>query len=143
VNAEVEIDELKQRVRALECIFGSTQSKGTPALGSSVAIQVKAIQVQVARHARLSLSNMLGKSHDEHFVRPRHLAIWLARQLTGASTSHLGRLFHRDHVSILHALKATGARIDTEPRFAAEAEHLLSLFTHNRTTKEIYERSNL
>ncbi|MBX6314056.1 MAG: hypothetical protein IRY99_14240, partial [Isosphaeraceae bacterium] len=67
------------------------------------------------------------RSEDRHrgLVEPRHLAILLARELTGLSFAALGAYFGgRDPKTIRHACQAAARRIEADPALAATAEAL-------------------
>lgn len=52
----------------------------------------------------ISRADLLGHSHKQKFVLPRHAAIVVAIRMTGRSLLQLGKQFGgRDHTSILHA----------------------------------------
>ena len=49
---------------------------------------------------------MLGKSRKRSIVRPRQLAMFLAKDLTNKSYPEIGELFGgRDHTTVLHAYR--------------------------------------
>ncbi|GIW85936.1 MAG: hypothetical protein KatS3mg108_0260 [Isosphaeraceae bacterium] len=77
----------------------------------------------VARHFGVSLTDLRGPRRHPALVTPRHLAIYLARQTTGASFARLARYFgHRDTKAIRHACSATAARLNTNPALASTAQ---------------------
>lgn len=64
------------------------------------------------------------RGRDSEVVAARHTAMYLARQLTGASLPALGRGFgNRNHTTVLHAIRRTKLRLDADPgaRVAVEA----------------------
>ena len=48
---------------------------------------------------------MVGKSRAKPFVYPRQIAMYLARSHTSLSFHDLGRVFGRDHTTVLHAVQ--------------------------------------
>lgn len=52
----------------------------------------------------VSSVDILSDRHTQKIVRPRHIAMYLARTMTLRSLPHLGRCFNRDHTSIKHAV---------------------------------------
>jgi len=86
---------------------------------------VEAIAQAVASHFRVRLSDLKSPSRRAALVTPRHLAIHLARERTGASFATLGRFFGgRDTKTIRHACRTAAARLRTDPELAALAETL-------------------
>ncbi len=54
----------------------------------------------------MKLSELLGKSRKRSIVRPRQLAMFLAKELTDKSYPEIGELFGgRDHTTVLHAYR--------------------------------------
>ena len=62
----------------------------------------------IAAQYGLTYSDIVGHRREGHIVCARHEAIAaVAATYPGASSTTLGRLFNRDHTSILHALGRT------------------------------------
>lgn len=64
----------------------------------------------VANTYRVSVEEILGPRRWEPLVQARHLAIWLAKEITGWSSPELGRYFNRDHTTILYAIDVVEGR---------------------------------
>lgn len=63
-------------------------------------VSIKQIQAAVARRFQnLTIGDM--KVYCRAKSRPRQIAMYLARELTGASYTEIGRMFARDHTTIL------------------------------------------
>lgn len=78
----------------------------------SRADSVASIQREVAKHFGLDVSDLLGPCRQKKYATPRHIAIWLCRELVKGengkpvSLPTLGKLFGgRDHTTILNALR--------------------------------------
>ena len=68
---------------------------------------------------------------DRHkmFVEPRHLAMFLARELTPLSFAKIGDYFHhRDPATVRHACKASAQRLAVDPALASVADSLRLMF---------------
>jgi chromosomal replication initiator protein len=46
-----------------------------------------------------------GKSRLRGFVKARFISMYLLRRRTGLTLKEIGRMFHRDHTSIIHAIQ--------------------------------------
>ncbi len=66
-------------------------------------ISVETIQKQVAAYFDLSIADLLGKSRNDRIVKPRMVAMFLARELTKVSSTEIGKAFARNHATVLHA----------------------------------------
>jgi chromosomal replication initiator protein len=76
---------------------------------------VAEIQAAVGKHFGLSREELLSSARTAHIAWPRQVAMYLARELTGESLPAIGRHFGgRDHTTVLHAWRRTGARILTD-----------------------------
>jgi chromosomal replication initiator protein len=69
-------------------------------------ITVDDIQKAVAEHYGLKQADLLCEKRTRAVARPRHAAMYLAKQLTTRSYPDIGRRFGgRDHTTVLHAVK--------------------------------------
>lgn len=66
-------------------------------------ITVRNIQDATCRTFGITRDELLADCRQRRFARPRQIAMYLARSITGASWSNLGREFCRDHTTVLHA----------------------------------------
>lgn len=67
-------------------------------------ITVDLIQRKVAEYFEIRPSDMTAKRRSRNVVFPRHLAMFLCREMTGLSFPEIGEQFGgRDHTTVLHA----------------------------------------
>lgn len=67
-------------------------------------ITVDLIQRRVAEYFEIRPSDMTAKRRSQNVVYPRHIAMYLSREMTGLSLPEIGEHFGgRDHTTILHA----------------------------------------
>ncbi len=86
---------------------------------------VDEIQKVVAEHYGLKQQDLLCERRTQALARPRHAAMYLAKQLTTRSYPDIGRRFGgRDHTTVLHAVKRTEARKAEDSVLAADLEAL-------------------
>lgn len=70
------------------------------------------ILVSTAYHYGCLPEHLTGPSRLVYYVRPRQIAITLARELIGGTTwCQLGRDFNRDHTTIINAVRRHSAKI--------------------------------
>ena len=86
-------------------------------------VTVENIQKTVADYFRLRVSDLTSKRRSRSIVRPRQIAMALARELTNRSFPEIGTAFgDRDHTTVLYAcrkvekLRKTESSIDTDYR---------------------------
>ena len=88
-------------------------------------VKIDDIQRTVARHYNISRSDMLSSRRTANVVRPRQIAMYLAKTLTLRSLPEIGRRFGgRDHTTVLHAVRKIESLSDTDKALADEIETL-------------------
>ncbi len=69
-------------------------------------VKIEDIQRIVARHYNVSRGDLLSSRRTANVVRPRQVAMYLAKTLTLRSLPEIGRRFGgRDHTTVLHAVR--------------------------------------
>jgi chromosomal replication initiator protein len=69
-------------------------------------ITVEYIQKTVAEYFKIKVADLFSKKRSRQIVRPRQIAMWLAKNLTSQSYPSIGEAFGgRDHTTVLHAVR--------------------------------------
>ena len=69
-------------------------------------ITIDNIQTLVCKYFKISKNEMLSSRRSRYLVRPRQVAIYLAKILTTKSLPEIGREFsNRDHTTVIHSVK--------------------------------------
>ena len=63
------------------------------------------LQRVVAEGFGLRRDDLIARCRTKEIAFPRQVAMYLARELTGASPPQIGRAFNRDHATVLHACR--------------------------------------
>ncbi len=88
------------------------------------------IQKSVADYFRVPLGELLGKKRQRSLVRPRQMAMALAKELTRHSLPEIGLAFGgRDHTTVLHAQRVVREWIEVDARAREDWENLLRLLS--------------
>ena len=66
-------------------------------------LDARSIIDAVASAYAVDLKDLLGSSRVKGLVTPRHVSMWLIRRHTQLSSPEIGRLFGKDHSTVLHA----------------------------------------
>jgi len=91
--------------------FGTTPARPIP---------IPTILETVARHFRLKVSQLQGKKRSKTITHPRHISMYLARQLTSQSLEDIGGYFGgRDHTTVLHASRTITRQIEANSTLRA------------------------
>ena len=80
------------------------------------SITIDAIKKLVCRQHHISEADLVSRSRKKSIVKPRQLAIFLARKYTDQSLQAIGRSFNRYHATALHAIACVekGMREDSQ-----------------------------
>jgi chromosomal replication initiator protein len=88
-------------------------------------VRIEDIQRVVARHFNVSKADLLSSRRTRTIVRPRQIAMYLAKVLTPRSLPEIGRRFGgRDHTTVLHAVRKIEGLIEGDKSLADEIELL-------------------
>jgi chromosomal replication initiator protein len=88
-------------------------------------VKIEDIQRVVARQYNVSRSDLLSSRRTANVVRPRQVAMYLAKTLTLRSLPEIGRRFGgRDHTTVLHAVRKIEGLVGSDLALAEEIESL-------------------
>jgi chromosomal replication initiator protein len=88
-------------------------------------VKIEDIQRVVARQYNVSRSDLLSSRRTANVVRPRQVAMYLAKTLTLRSLPEIGRRFGgRDHTTVLHAVRKIEGLVGSDTGLAQEIEVL-------------------
>lgn len=93
-------------------------------------ISLSNIQKTVSDYHRITLSDLLGKKRTRTLVRPRQMAMALAKDLTAHSLPEIGKAFGgRDHTTVMHACKQIREMVETDARMRDDWDKLVRLLS--------------
>lgn len=94
-----------------------------PTEGARVLIED--VKRKVAAHFGIPISDLESASRKRAVVRPRQMAMLVARDLTGRSYPEIARRFgSRDHTTVIHGCEKIRRLSESDPGVAAEIEAL-------------------
>jgi chromosomal replication initiator protein len=96
---------------ALERTSGKPLERREPAAGQDQP-SIAAIQEAVCAVMGLTRQDLLSPSRSPRITRARHLAMYMARELSGLSLAQIAREFDRDHSTVLHAVRRVGGQLE-------------------------------
>jgi chromosomal replication initiation ATPase DnaA len=88
---------------------------------------VRAVIELVSAYTGVSREVLLGSTKHRDTSDARQLSMWVARRCTSASFLEIARQHNRHHSTVIHAIRAVQARIDTiigYKRFVAGVEKI-------------------
>ena len=85
------------------------------------------IEVVAAQHS-LSPEDLTGARRSRDIAAPRQIAMYLCREMTGLSTTDIGRAFgNRDHTTVMHGCEKVTMRMEGEFSFRKKVDELMAL----------------
>nr|WP_319386153.1 chromosomal replication initiator protein DnaA [uncultured Roseibium sp.] len=97
-------------------------------IGEPRAIKVEEIQQVVCKHFSVTKADLLSSCRARTLVRPRQIAMYIAKVVTGRSLPEIGRRFgNRDHTTVLHAVRKIEDMITKDEALEQEVELLKRL----------------
>lgn len=100
-------------------MFGSLSPR--TAAGPSIS----SIQQAVALEFQLQVEDLTARNNAAVVVQPRQVAMYLAKHLTSASLSEIGRAFRRHHTTVLHSIEKIEREILEDPEFKDKIKSLV------------------
>jgi len=93
-------------------------------------ITIDQIQRKVCDFFGIRLSDLKAKNRTKAIAFPRQIAMYLARQLTHASLSEVGRAFGgKDHTTVLHAVDKVQVLLQEDPKLRKTIDGLIQGIT--------------
>jgi hypothetical protein len=83
-------------------------------------VPLKLIAAEAAEFYGIELRELLSDQRSSFLIRPRHVAFYLATKLTLKSLPEIGRIFRRDHTTILQTRDKITKLLKTDERLGDE-----------------------
>jgi len=110
-------------IERIDEILGHIYRSGEPK-----RVRIEDIQRIVARHYNVSKTELLSNRRTRTIVKPRQIAMYLAKVMTPRSLPEIGRRFGgRDHTTVLHAVRKIEDLTGNDNTLAQELELLRRL----------------
>lgn len=95
-------------------------------------VKIEEIQKLVASHYNVTRADILSARRTANVVRPRQIAMYLAKVLTPRSLPEIGRRFGgRDHTTVLHAVRKIEALAKADGKLSEEVDLLKRMLVEN------------
>ncbi|MEB3299658.1 MAG: chromosomal replication initiator protein DnaA [Candidatus Sericytochromatia bacterium] len=92
--------------------------------GQIQPVTIERITTLVARTFEVSVEDLVSERRSQDITRPRFIACYLCREMTGLSFQEIGRFFRRDHTSIMHSVKTIKKHLENDSQLAAHVTYL-------------------
>jgi len=87
-------------------------------------LSTAAIRDFIAKQFDTPVEDLLSKSRKRTTTFPRQVGMYLSRKLTGEALSDIGKTFHRDHSTVVHAIRVISEAIKTSGSVRGQIELL-------------------
>jgi len=126
-QVESAIIALKARARLADGLLSQKMLEEVVAAvaGCPRTLTPQAVLELVCRQFRLSLDDLQSRSREKRVSLPRQIAMYLCRKYTDCSLGDIGKLFKRNHATVVHAIKTISAKVARDASLAGQL-HLLS-----------------
>ena len=117
---------------ALETIAGAklagrlTRARLEQLLADATPFDLKRLVGRVAATFEVSAKEMLGPSRLRGVTHARQVAMYVARTAGALSLEAIGGHFHRDHSTVLHAVRKVGATLKGDAALAGVVKRLMA-----------------
>jgi chromosomal replication initiator protein len=108
---------------------------------AGAAPSVSAIQEAVCSVLGVSRQDLLSPRRTALISRARHIAMYLARDLTSLSLAQIAREFGRDHSTVLHAVRIVSRRLDNGSETSTVLHRARQLLGANADARDPEPRS--
>lgn len=82
------------------------------------------IEKIVCEYFGVTKYQIMQKSRDVEFCRPRQIIMYFYRKYTKYSLEKISMMFNKDHATVVHSCKTINNLIDTEKEFAFKIKEL-------------------
>lgn len=128
-DLQEEVAQLARKLKAL------VQEDESPLLMPS---RIKPVIRAVAKFYGVTVGDLVSFRRNEEIVRPRHVAMYLARQLTKHSLPRIGRALDRHHTSVLHGCRQIATLRQQDPQLDREICTLMERLTLTSPDESAY-----
>ena len=90
-----------------------------------ISVTVDKIFAAVDKKYNVKKSDLTGKSRVKEIANARHIAIYLIRTLTEMSLPNIGKIFNRDHATVMSSIDNVEKRLDSSQQFEAEINEII------------------
>ena len=99
-------------------------------------VSIDNIQTLVCKYFKISKNEMLSSRRSRYLVRPRQVAIYLAKILTSKSLPEIGREFsNRDHTTVIHSIKTIENLKKNDTELCANIDSLKNQILYNNSNE--------
>ena len=86
---------------------------------------IEKILNEVSHKFRVPLEDLKSRKRTSNIASARHSAIYIIKKLTNSSLPAIGKMFGRDHTTVMNSLDAVEKRMATEPAYDQQIKEII------------------
>ena len=94
-------------------------------------ITISVIIDEVEKYYHLPQGSLVTKKRSSNIAYPRHIAMYLAREVLDESYTQIGAEFNRDHTTVMSAVKKIGENLSGDTELAEKLQELVDNIRKN------------
>jgi chromosomal replication initiator protein len=88
---------------------------------------IERILNEVSNKFKVSVEDLKSRKRTSNIASARHSAIYIIKKLTNSSLPAIGRMFGRDHTTVMNSLDAVEKRMATEPTYDQQIKEIIRI----------------
>lgn len=87
---------------------------------------IEDIQKEISKYYNVTVESLTSPRRQKNIVKARHMAMYIARKLTGISYPEIGSHFHRDHSTVISSCERIKIELEEDEKLKRELDELMS-----------------
>lgn len=92
----------------------------------AAAITPEKVITYVSQKTNVPFEDIVGKRKTDSVAKARQIAVFLLRELTDMSHANVGKVFNRDHATVVASVNRIKERMKADPVFEAQIEDMMT-----------------
>ena len=90
-----------------------------------INVTIDKIFAAIEKKYDVNKTELVGKSRVKEIANARHIAIYLIRTITEMSLPNIGKIFNRDHSTVLSSIETIEKKVMSSPALDMEINELI------------------
>lgn len=86
---------------------------------------IKIVAIETCSKFQVTFDRLIMGGRSNHVVIPRQVIFYVARELCDVSSTELGRIFSKDHGTVLYGVQQVKNRMDVDGPFASQVNEII------------------
>lgn len=141
-DVDFQIQELEQRktkllklaaLRREVCDLEKNEMTGK----SSSGVTVKIVTIETCSKFQVTFDSLTSRGRSNQVAIPRQVIFYVARELTDVTSTELGRIFRKDHGTVLYGVNAVKDRMGVDEEFASQVNDIIKSVKQRLATEAV------